>query len=215
MASAVRSCGSLDAQPAPGTTVTEVPPAAAEPTRTSVGGVRTPGPPPSGGPRLRLDRQPSARPKSDTELSAEGHDRLQAELDELRTVMRPAAIARVATAREHGDLKENAEYHAAREELGFIEGRIQALEARLRNAVIVDSAGSATAMLGSTVVVEVEGDDERIAISSSARQRRARRMAGCRRARRSEQAIVGRSAGEYAIVRTPGGEIATRVIEVR
>ena len=77
-------------------------------------------------------------------LTAEGDARLRAELDELTRVKRPQIIARIRTAKEHGDLKENAEYHAAREEQSFLEGRVQAIEARLRSAVIVDApaAGS-------------------------------------------------------------------------
>jgi transcription elongation GreA/GreB family factor len=71
-------------------------------------------------------------------LTADGVERLQAELDKLvRT--RPEVVARIRTAKEHGDLKENSEYHAAREEQSFLEGRIQALEARLRSAVVVEA----------------------------------------------------------------------------
>ena len=70
-------------------------------------------------------------------LTADGEARLRAELDELTLVKRPQIIARIRTAKEHGDLKENAEYHAAREEQSFLEGRVQAIEARLRSAVIV------------------------------------------------------------------------------
>ena len=83
---------------------------------------------------------------------------MRAELEELSTVKRPAVIARIRTAKEHGDLKENAEYHAAREEQSFLEGRIQALEARLRTAVIVE-APSAGSRVGLGSVVTVEEDD--------------------------------------------------------
>ena len=69
-------------------------------------------------------------------LSPEGLERLQAELDGL-LAQRPEVIKRIATAREHGDLKENAEYHAAREEQGFLEGRIKSIEAKLKIAVVV------------------------------------------------------------------------------
>ena len=68
------------------------------------------------------------------DLTIEGAARLRAELEELTQVRRPEVIARIRTAKEHGDLKENAEYHAAREEQSFLEGRVQALEARLRSA---------------------------------------------------------------------------------
>ncbi len=92
-------------------------------------------------------------------MTAEGEARLRAELDELTLVKRPQIIARIRTAKEHGDLKENAEYHAAREEQSFLEGRVQAIEARLRSAVIVDApvAGSHVG-LGSVVTVDDEGE---------------------------------------------------------
>ena len=71
-------------------------------------------------------------------LTAAGAERLKSELKELKTVKRPAVIEAIATARDHGDLKENAEYHAAREEQSFIEGRIAELEGALSNSQIID-----------------------------------------------------------------------------
>ncbi len=92
-------------------------------------------------------------------LTAEGEARLRAELDELTTVRRPEVIARIRTAKEHGDLKENAEYHAAREEQSFLEGRVQAIEARLRTAVIVEAPAAGSRVgLGSVVTVDDDGE---------------------------------------------------------
>ena len=71
-------------------------------------------------------------------ITAKGALRLRAELEELKSVKRPAVIAAIAEARAHGDLKENAEYHAARELQGFIEGRIQELEGTLSHAEVID-----------------------------------------------------------------------------
>lgn len=71
-------------------------------------------------------------------MTLRGAERLREELNELKTVKRPRIIASIADAREHGDLKENAEYHAAREEQGFCEGRIQEIEAKLSNAQVID-----------------------------------------------------------------------------
>jgi transcription elongation factor GreA len=147
-------------------------------------------------------------------LTPEGAARLRAELEDLMTVKRPAVVKRVATAREHGDLKENAEYHAAREELGFLQGRIQALEARLRTAVIVEapSAGS-RAGLGSVVTVEeddgttatytivgaTESDPKTGRISSSSPVGRA---------------LMGHEVGDDVEVATPGGSFLCRIVEI-
>ena len=71
-------------------------------------------------------------------LTVQGAEKLRAELEELKSVVRPRIIASIASAREHGDLKENAEYHAAREQQSFAEGRIAEIEAKLANAQIID-----------------------------------------------------------------------------
>ena len=93
---------------------------------------------------------------------------MTAELDELTRVKRPEVVARIKTAREHGDLKENAEYHAAREEQSFLEGRVQALEDRLRRAVVVDEAATGRVIVGSAVTVETGGDEVHYTIVGSA-----------------------------------------------
>ena len=92
-------------------------------------------------------------------LTPDGEARLRAELDELTRVKRPQVIARIRTAKEHGDLKENSEYHAAREEQSFLEGRIQAIEARLRSAVIVEAPAAGSRVgLGSVVTLDDDGE---------------------------------------------------------
>ena len=92
-------------------------------------------------------------------LTPDGEARLRAELDELTQVKRPQVIARIRTAKEHGDLKENSEYHAAREEQSFLEGRIQAIEARLRSAVIVEAPAAGSRVgLGSVVTLDDDGE---------------------------------------------------------
>ncbi len=141
-------------------------------------------------------------------LTAAGAERLKAELKELKTVKRPAVIEAIAVARDHGDLKENAEYHAAREEQGFIEGRIAELEAALSNAQVIDVTtlnNSGRVVFGCTVelfdvasesevtyqiVGDIEADisQNRIAISSPI-----------------ARALIGKEEGEEAIVEAPGG----------
>ena len=141
-------------------------------------------------------------------LTAVGAERLKLELKELKSVKRPAVIEAIATAREHGDLKENAEYHAAREEQSFTEGRIAELESALSNAQIIDVTqlkASERVVFGCTVelldvatdsevtyqiVGDIEADinENRIAISSPI-----------------ARALIGKEEGEEAVVDAPGG----------
>ena len=97
-------------------------------------------------------------------MTVQGAERLRAELHELKSVKRPAIIQAIATAREHGDLKENAEYHAAREQQGFCEGRIQDIEAKLSNAQIIDITklpNTGKVIFGSTVtILNLDTDEE-------------------------------------------------------
>jgi len=89
-------------------------------------------------------------------MTLKGAEKLRAELNELKTVKRPAVIAAIAEARAHGDLKENAEYHAAREQQGFIEGRIKDIEGKLSHAQVIDVTtldASGKVVFGSTVVL--------------------------------------------------------------
>ena len=146
-------------------------------------------------------------------LTAEGDARLRAELDELTRVRRPQVIARIRTAKEHGDLKENSEYHAAREEQSFLEGRVQAIEARLRSAVIVEAPAAGSRVgLGSVVTVDDDGetviytivgadesDPPRGRISSSSPVGRA---------------LVGRDLGDHVVVKTPAGERQYRILDI-
>jgi transcription elongation factor GreA len=147
------------------------------------------------------------------ELTPGGADRLSAELDQLVRVRRPEVIARIRTAKEHGDLKENSEYHAAREEQSFLEGRIQAIEARLRTAVIVaaPAAGSRVG-LGSVVTVDDEGEEVRYTIVGAAE-------ADPRNGRISSsspvgRALLGRDVSDEVTVVTPAGEARYRILAI-
>ena len=141
-------------------------------------------------------------------ITVDGAERLRQELKELKSVKRPAVIEAIATARDHGDLKENAEYHAAREEQGFIEGRIAELESALSNAHIIDITKIAQhdrvvfgctvelldlatdAELSYQIVGDIEADinAKRIAISSPI-----------------ARALIGKEVGEDVVVDAPGG----------
>jgi len=146
-------------------------------------------------------------------LSREGYARLEAELHELRKVRRPEIVRRVAAARELGDLRENSEYHAAREELGFLDGRIHALEARLRWAVIVTGEGGAgRAVLGSTVLVETDGVEHALRLVGSAEADLAAGRISI--ASPVGRALVGGVAGGEVTVATPAGAVVYRIIRV-
>ena len=97
-------------------------------------------------------------------MTVAGADSLQAELKELKSVKRPQIIQAIAEAREHGDLKENAEYHAAREQQSFCEGRIQEIEAKLSNASIIDVTkfpNNGKVIFGATVtIINLDNDQE-------------------------------------------------------
>ncbi|WP_133479562.1 transcription elongation factor GreA, partial [Cognatilysobacter segetis] len=98
-------------------------------------------------------------------ITAKGAQRLRAELDNLKSVQRPAVINAISEARAHGDLKENAEYHAAREQQGFIEGRIKQLEAELSHAEVIDvaklNAGSRVVFGATVELADVDTDEQK------------------------------------------------------
>ena len=167
-------------------TATPRAPTASRPSASVAAVVAQPAPgqdPPRADPRATRPRRPAIRRAKG--LTAEGAARLQAELRELTEVKRPEVIARIRAAKELGDLKENADYTAAREEQSFLEGRVQALEARLRDAVVVDApVAGAGANLGSRVTVEVGRPDRHLHAGQLGRGRPERRD-GCRRCHRS------------------------------
>ena len=146
-------------------------------------------------------------------LTAEGAERLRAELAELTGVKRPEVIARIRAAKELGDLKENADYSSAREEQSFLEGRVQSIEARLREAVIavVPPAG-AGADLGSRITVEIDGTTDTYTLVGTAE-------ADPGSGRLSVASPVGRAllksvAGDEIAVQTPRGPVTYRVVSV-
>ena len=152
-----------------------------------------------------------------TPMTKRGAELLKEELHRLKTVERPANSKAIGEARAHGDLSENAEYHAARERAGFIEGRIAELESKLANAQVIDPKllhAEGRCVFGATVEVEdsegqtatwqIVGEDEadikqgRISVSSP--------MA---------RSLIGKEAGESVEVRTPGGVKTYEIIDIR
>lgn len=166
-------------------------------------------------PRATRSTRPAAGPPAPqrTKLTATGLDRLEAELAELQEVQRPAVVARIKAARELGDLRENADYEAARREQSFIEGRVQAVEAILRNAHVVDEATGHEVIVGAGVVLEQDGEphEYRIVGSSEANPAEGR----ISYVSPLGSALIGRHAGEEVVVKTPSGDRRYRIVEVR
>jgi transcription elongation factor GreA len=151
-------------------------------------------------------------------ITVKGAEKLKQELQQLKSVDRPKVIEAIAEARAHGDLKENAEYHAAREQQGFIEGRIKDIEAKLSNATIIDvttldqngkvvfgvTVDVADEESGDEMTYQIVGEDEAdiknnmISISSPI-----------------ARALIGKSEGDVTEVQTPGGIRELEILEVR
>ena len=150
-------------------------------------------------------------------ITVAGAEKLRAELQELKTVQRPAIVTAISEARSHGDLSENAEYHAAKERQGFIEGRISELEAKLGNAQVIDpklvDAGG-RCVFGSTVDVEDEGGEAftwQIVGEDEADIKAGRISVSSPIAR----ALIGKESGESVEVQTPGGLKRYEIVDVR
>jgi transcription elongation factor GreA len=153
-----------------------------------------------------------------TPMTQHGAEAMQAELQQLKSKERPAVIAAIAEARAHGDLKENAEYHAAREKQGFIEGRIQDIEAKLSTVQIIDITSienTGRVIFGATVtLVNVDDDQEvryQIVGEDEADIKSSKISVGSPIAR----ALIGKSIDDEVTVVTPGGEVCYEIITVQ
>jgi len=156
---------------------------------------------------------------SQTPLTKKGAERLRAELDRLKKKERPEVIEAIAEARAHGDLKENAEYHAAREQQGFIEARIRDLEAALGNSRIIDVASlnpGSKIVFGATVVLAEDSDDAeevtwQIVGDLEANSSEGRLSISAPLAR----ALIGHMEGDLVEFQAPNGKRSYEVVEVR
>jgi transcription elongation factor GreA len=149
-------------------------------------------------------------------MTAEGFVRLEDELRHLKSVERPAIIRAIAEAREHGDLSENAEYHAARERQSFIEGRVMELEDKISRAEIIDVSklSGKQVKFGATVTVIDEDTDEKTAyqiVGEDEADIKAKRLAITAPLAR---ALVGKSVGDMVEVTTPGGSKSYEIAKV-
>ena len=151
-------------------------------------------------------------------LTVRGAQKLREELQQLKTVDRPKVIEAIATAREHGDLKENAEYHAAREQQSFIEGRIQEIEGKLSNAEIIDVAKleiGGRVVFGATVDLAEEETGDEITyqiVGEDEADIKARLISVTSPIAR---ALIGKNIGDIATVMAPGGEKEYEILDVR
>jgi len=142
-------------------------------------------------------------------MTVRGHELLQTELKQLKSVDRPAVIQAISEARAHGDLKENAEYHAAKEQQGFIEGRIKELEGKLSNLQIIDVTAidaKGKIVFGSTVELLVEGSGEEISYKIVGEDEADLKKGKISVMSPIARAIVGKIVGDAAVVTTPSGE---------
>ncbi|BAU57751.1 transcription elongation factor GreA [Halorhodospira halochloris] len=151
-------------------------------------------------------------------LTAKGAEKLRAELHRLKHEERPRIIQAIADAREHGDLKENAEYHAAREQQGFVEGRIQELESKLANAQIIDPTTVNAApkiVFGATVVLEDTDSGEEVTYQIVGDEEADIKQGLISVSSPIARALIGREEGDEAVVHAPSGEHVYEVVEVR
>ena len=149
-------------------------------------------------------------------MTRAGHTALDAELRTLKSVERPAVIKAIAEAREHGDLSENAEYHAARERQSFVEGRIKELESILSLAEVIDPTRlSGAVKFGATVtLVDEDSDEEKtFQIVGEAEADIERGLLNIRSP--LARALSGKDEGDSVEVRTPGGEKGYEIVSVR
>lgn len=151
-------------------------------------------------------------------LTVRGAERLREEVKRLKSEDRPRVIKAIAEARAHGDLSENAEYHAAKEQQGFIEGRIKDLESKLADAEIIDVTripANGKVVFGATVLLadEDSGDESTYQIvgEDEADIKAGRISVNSPMAR----ALIGKRAGDVAVVKTPAGERQFEIVKVR
>ena len=152
-----------------------------------------------------------------TPLTARGAELLRAELKQLKTVERPKVVEAIATARAHGDLKENAEYHAAKDQQGLMEARIRDIEAKLSNSQVIDVtrlSPSGRVVFGATVHV-VEASDGTEATYRIVGEDEADIKAGLMSiASPIARALIGKEEGDTVDVATPGGTRSYEIVEV-
>ena len=152
-------------------------------------------------------------------MTSTGAEKLRAELKELKTVVRPRIVEAIATAREHGDLKENAEYHAAREQQSFAEGRIQEIEAALSNAEVIDvqavGANAGTKVVfGATVELYDVGEDKDVTYQIVGELEADIKANLISVTSPIARALIGKTEGDEVTVKAPAGDREYEIVKV-
>ena len=142
-------------------------------------------------------------------LTVNGAERLRIELHRLKTIERPSVIAAIAEARAHGDLSENAEYDAAKERQGFVEGRIQEVEGKLSNAQIIDPKlldADGRCVFGATVDLEDQDSGDAVTYQIVGEDEADLKLGLINVSSPIARALIGKEEGDTAVVQAPGGE---------
>ncbi len=151
-------------------------------------------------------------------LTVAGAEKLRAELHRLKTIERPSVIAAIAEARSHGDLSENAEYDAAKERQGFVEGRIQEVEGKLSNAQIIDPKlldADGRCVFGATVEIEDQDSGDAVTYQIVGEDEADIKSGKLSVASPMARALIGKYAGDIAQVQAPGGIREYEIIDIR
>ena len=154
---------------------------------------------------------------SKTPLTIRGAEKLRHELNHLKFVERPRVVAAIAEARAHGDLKENAEYHAAKEQQGFIEGRIKDIESKLGNAQIIDVTtlpANGKVVFGATVKLADEDSGEEVTYQLVGEDEANIKEGLISISSPIARALIGKQEGDVATVKAPGGTKEYEIVEV-
>jgi transcription elongation factor GreA len=150
-------------------------------------------------------------------ITLRGAEKLKEELHRLKTVDRPWVIQAIAEARAQGDLSENAEYDAAKDRQGFIEGRIQDIESKLSMASVIDPSGlnaEGKVVFGSTVVLEDEDSGDRVTYQIVGEDEADLKLGLINISSPIARAMIGKESGDVAVVQAPGGQRRYEIIQV-
>ena len=150
-------------------------------------------------------------------ITLRGSEKLKAELHKLKTVERPGVIAAIAEARSHGDLSENAEYDAAKDRQGFVEGRIQEIDGKLSAAQIIDPTeldAGGRVVFGSTVELEEEESGERVKYQIVGEDEADLKLGLVNIGSPIARALIGKEEGDTAVVQAPGGLKSYEIVAV-